>query len=61
MPLETQDQQHLVTAEGYIELGMFDDANAEMKRLIHFVETYPKCSLHGWRFTKDCRSGKRWR
>ncbi len=33
MPLEPDDQRHLTTAEGYLELGMYLDANQELERI----------------------------
>ncbi len=33
MPLENPDQLHLRAAHGYIELGMFDAANAELEEI----------------------------
>jgi hypothetical protein len=37
MPLESPDQQHWQSAVGYIELGVFADANSELKKLIRSV------------------------
>jgi len=33
MPLEKPDQQRLQSAHGYIELGMFEEANAELEEI----------------------------
>jgi hypothetical protein len=33
MPLETEDQRHLTAAEGFAELGMFLDADAELEEI----------------------------
>jgi tetratricopeptide (TPR) repeat protein len=33
MPLTTEDQKHLTTAQGYVELGMWLDANAELEEI----------------------------
>ncbi len=33
MPLEPQDQRHVTVAEGYAELGMHEDADAELERV----------------------------
>jgi hypothetical protein len=33
MPLTDQDQHHLTAAEGYVELGMWLDANAELDEI----------------------------
>jgi len=33
MPISNPDQQHLHAAHGYIELGMFDAANAELEEI----------------------------
>ena len=33
MPLEPEDQTHVEAAEGYVELGMFMDADAELERI----------------------------
>jgi len=36
MPLEGPDQFHLRPATGYIELGMFEEANAELEEIDPF-------------------------
>lgn len=36
MPLEKPDQQHLRAANGYIGLGMFEEANAELEEIDPF-------------------------
>jgi Tfp pilus assembly protein PilF len=33
MPLELDDQRHLTAAEGYLELGLFLDANEELENI----------------------------
>ena len=33
MPLEPEEQTHINAARGYIELGMFLDANVELERM----------------------------
>ena len=33
MPLEKPDHQHLRSARGYIELGLFEEANAELEEI----------------------------
>lgn len=33
MPLEKADQQQLRSAHGYVELGMFKEANAELEEI----------------------------
>ena len=33
MPLLPDDQRHLTAAEGYAELGMYLDANAELEEI----------------------------
>jgi hypothetical protein len=33
MPLEGRDQLHLCAAHGYIELGMFEEANRELEEI----------------------------
>ena len=42
MPLESPDQQHLRSAVGYIELGMFDAANAELEEIDPFCRHLPE-------------------
>jgi len=42
MPLEGPDQQHLRTAHGYIELGMFEEANAESEQIDPFCRHLPE-------------------
>ena len=41
MPLEPADQKHLTTAEGYAELGMWLDANAELEEIDSEVRHVP--------------------
>jgi tetratricopeptide (TPR) repeat protein len=42
MPLEPHDQQHLIASQGYIELGMFDDANSELEEIDPFCRAAPE-------------------
>ena len=42
MPLENEDQRHLTVAQGYLELGMFQDANAELDRITPEVRHLPE-------------------
>jgi len=42
MPLEPEDQNHLTAAQGYVELGMFLDANAELDELDPGVRHLPE-------------------
>jgi hypothetical protein len=42
MPLESEDQKHLVTAEGFLELGMPLEANAELERIDLYVRHVPE-------------------
>jgi hypothetical protein len=42
MPLEGPDQLHLRAAAGYIELGMFDAANVELKTSIRSADICQK-------------------
>jgi tetratricopeptide (TPR) repeat protein len=41
MPLEQNDLQHLKAAHGYIELGMFLEANAELEEIDPFCRVLP--------------------
>jgi len=45
MPLEPEDQKHLTAAQGYVELGMFLDADDELEKIDpyrrHFPEVLP--------------------
>ena len=45
MPLEGPDQLHLRAAHGYIELGMFEDANAELEEIDPFCRHLPEVLL----------------
>jgi len=45
MPLEKSEQQHLRSAHGYIELGMFDEANAELMEIDTFCRHLPEVLL----------------
>ena len=42
MPLETKDQRHLTAAQGYVELGMFLDANAELEEIDSGLRAAPE-------------------
>lgn len=42
VPLEKPDQQHLRAAHGYIQLGMFDEANAELEKIDPFCRHLPE-------------------
>lgn len=42
MPLENPDQQHVRSAHGYIALGMFEDANAELEEIDPFCRHLPE-------------------
>ena len=42
MPFERADQQHLGSAHGYIELGMFKEANAELEEIDPFCRSAPE-------------------
>lgn len=45
MPLENPDQHHLRAAHGFIELGMFEEANAELEEIDPFCRHLPPVSL----------------
>jgi hypothetical protein len=45
MPLEGPDQLHLRAATGYIELGMFEEANAELEKIDPFCRHLPEVLL----------------
>jgi tetratricopeptide (TPR) repeat protein len=42
MPLEPPDQQHLEAAHGYIELGMFLEANEELENIDPYCRALPE-------------------
>jgi tetratricopeptide (TPR) repeat protein len=42
LPLEPSDSQHCEAALGYTELGMFDDANAELECIDPFTRAVPE-------------------
>jgi len=42
MPLEPPDQQHWRSAVGYVELGMFADANCELEKIDPFCRAAPE-------------------
>jgi hypothetical protein len=48
MPLSPDDQKHLTAAEGFVELGMFLDGNAELEEIDPEVRHVLKSE---WRFT----------
>ena len=45
MPLEGPDQLHLRAAHGYIELGLFEEANAELEEIDPFYRHLPDVLL----------------
>jgi len=45
MPLEGHDQLHLRAACGYIELEMFEEANAELEEIDPFCRHLPEVLL----------------
>ena len=42
MPIEHEDQQQLLAAHGYIELGMFEEANAGLEKINPFCRSAPE-------------------
>src|SRR4030095_11337234 len=42
MPLEPEEQEHLTAAQGYLELGMPLEANAELERIDPYVRHLPE-------------------
>ena len=42
MPLEPPDQQHWQAAVGYVELGMFQDANDQLEKIDPFNRAAPE-------------------
>jgi hypothetical protein len=42
MPLEPEDQKHLIAAQGYVELGMFLDADTELDEIDPGVRHLPE-------------------
>lgn len=42
MPLEPIDRQHCQAASGYVELGMYTDANAELEEIDPYCRTTPE-------------------
>jgi len=55
MPLEPEDQNHLQTAKGYCELGMFLDADAELERIDAEVSHIPTAGDCPWQINVLCR------
>jgi tetratricopeptide (TPR) repeat protein len=45
MPLENPDEQHVRSAHGYIELGMFEEADAELEEIDSFCRHLPEVLL----------------
>jgi hypothetical protein len=45
MPLEGPDRLHLRAACGYVELGMFEEANAELEEIDPFCRHLPEVLL----------------
>lgn len=42
MPLEEEEQRHVTSAQGFLELGMFLDADAELDRIDPFCRHLPE-------------------
>src|SRR5262249_34744431 len=42
MPLEPPDQQHWIAAVGYVELGMFQEANDQLEKIDTFNRAAPE-------------------
>jgi lipopolysaccharide biosynthesis regulator YciM len=42
MPLEPPDQRHWQAAVGYVELGMFQDANDQLEKIDPFNRAAPE-------------------
>lgn len=42
MPLEEREQRHVTAAQGFVELGMFVDADAELDRVDPFCRNLPE-------------------
>jgi hypothetical protein len=42
MPLANPDHQHLRAAHGFIELGIFEEANAELEEIDPFCRHLPE-------------------
>ena len=55
MPLEGPDQLHLRAAAGYIELGLFEEANAELEEIDPFCRHLPAFSRKSLRKHGDWR------
>jgi len=45
MLLEGPDQRHVNAARGYIELGRFEEANAELEEIAPFCRHLPEALL----------------
>ncbi len=45
MPLEEPAQRHLRSAHGYIDLGLFEEANAELEEIDPFCRHLPDVLL----------------
>ena len=45
MPIKPEDQKQLTVAEGYIELGMIEDAEAELEHLAPEISGHPEVLL----------------
>ena len=55
MPLEHEDEIHLEAAHGYVDLGMFLDANEELRKLIQMSGMSQRC------WPSVCASTKSWK
>ena len=55
MPLEPEGQKHLTAAQGYLELGMFLDANAELDEIDPDERNADIHEWHGVEFALEMR------
>jgi hypothetical protein len=56
MPLAKNEQKHLTAAQGYFEVGMPLDADAELELMTHSAAISQKSSLCGLKFTVGSKS-----
>jgi len=57
MPLEPQEQQYVTAAQGYAELGMFLDADAELEKVDPDVRHVPEVLAVRVQITARSRNG----
>jgi len=58
LPLEPSEQKHLTAAEGFLALGMYDDANAALEAIDPFCRRLPEVLAVRLGIIRQCNDGR---